>query len=791
MRWDQSHAGAPVFSAVVATVLAMSTLTPLIDSPRWLVLAFLAVMAVASVGWCLQRMTRSRWLVMLGQLVASSVVLGWLCAGTTLWWGLPTWTTGQRLIDQCRAAGAEVVAGTAPLAASPNLTCALVAVTLGLGIVVHLVAIGYGAPAATGLPLFIPVAAAAANTTGGLSWLSFAAPAGGWLLLLGRDTSSSLARWSTSPALALTPTGTPRSEDQADTGFAARSLSLAIGGIVAALTCAAIIPHLPTRYLLDGLAEGINGSGNGAQVGYSSTLDVGRSLASADSSEVFRYRTTAQSAVPLRVIVATSYENGVWTRPTPTLGTTARSDVAASVQRSEQTVTVRANTLAAPALATPQPLVGADFKGAAWQIDQATADVYVETRPSDYATTYLALEITPALLRDGVDGIPGDDRLPSNRTVQQSLRLDLASADRIRALTAAVTRGTSNRYDAALAIQHWLRDEGGFSYSLELAAVIPGPTALDPISAFLDSRRGYCVQFASTMIMMARASGIPARMAIGFLPGIWQDGEYAVTSADAHSWPELYFPGAGWVRFEPTPGGNVGSPPAWSVPAATAAPTTAPGPSPSVNPSGSGQPTLPDDQGVEPVDGEGVTEVDVPWVERARLWLTDPWHVALTLLTLVLTGSLILPSTAAIRHRRGHPHGGSDAEREWQRLMSDLADLGVTAPEWGTVRQTANHIAAEERLPETTTNSLLTLVDAVERDRYARPTGGQGDRSGELRLAARHVWLTVARGKTWSRRLRAFLAPSVGRLWWREHAHRVTGRGQPDRRPEDGGRWRR
>ena len=62
------------------------------------------------------------------------------------------------------------------------------------------------------------------------------------------------------------------------------------------------------------------------------------------------------------------------------------------------------------------------------------------------------------------------------------------------------------------------------------------------------------MQFASTMAVMARTLGIPARVAVGFAPGEkLAKGGYLVGAHDAHAWPELYFQGVGWVRFEPTP----------------------------------------------------------------------------------------------------------------------------------------------------------------------------------------------------------------------------------------------
>ena len=89
---------------------------------------------------------------------------------------------------------------------------------------------------------------------------------------------------------------------------------------------------------------------------------------------------------------------------------------------------------------------------------------------------------------------------------------------------------------------------------------------MEPIRNFYETRRGYCVQFATAMIMMARAQGIPARMAIGFLPGqAAGTDKYIVKASDAHAWPELFFQGYGWLRFEPTPGARAGTPPPYAV----------------------------------------------------------------------------------------------------------------------------------------------------------------------------------------------------------------------------------
>jgi hypothetical protein len=89
-------------------------------------------------------------------------------------------------------------------------------------------------------------------------------------------------------------------------------------------------------------------------------------------------------------------------------------------------------------------------------------------------------------------------------------------------------------------------------YDLNLPAP---PNNGDVVDYFLfDLQRGYCDYYATAMVVLARAAGIPARLVIGYAGGTFDPAEerYLVTEADAHAWAELYFPGYGWIEFEPT-----------------------------------------------------------------------------------------------------------------------------------------------------------------------------------------------------------------------------------------------
>jgi transglutaminase-like putative cysteine protease len=121
---------------------------------------------------------------------------------------------------------------------------------------------------------------------------------------------------------------------------------------------------------------------------------------------------------------------------------------------------------------------------------------------------------------------------------------------RVHALARDLTATQPTPYDRAVAIQDYLRRE--MRYSLEVKSP---PYDQDVVDYFLfDSKEGFCDYYATAMVVLARSAGIPARVAIGYATGTFdpRQGKYTVLNSDAHAWPELYFPGIGWVEFEPT-----------------------------------------------------------------------------------------------------------------------------------------------------------------------------------------------------------------------------------------------
>jgi len=133
------------------------------------------------------------------------------------------------------------------------------------------------------------------------------------------------------------------------------------------------------------------------------------------------------------------------------------------------------------------------------------------------------------------------------------LQLPESLDPRIPRLAKEVIARAQNSYDKALAIQGFLISNR-FTYTLSLT----GKPGEDPLAHFLFvSRAGHCEYFASAMAILLRTLGIPSREVNGFLRGEYNDlaGDYIVRASDAHSWVEVYFPGTGWVAFDPTPAG--------------------------------------------------------------------------------------------------------------------------------------------------------------------------------------------------------------------------------------------
>ena len=210
-----------------------------------------------------------------------------------------------------------------------------------------------------------------------------------------------------------------------------------------------------------------------------------------------------------------------------------------SVERVEYEVTLERPAESLPTPWRPTEVTGVDEL---WVTDRGAVE---PTTSVDAGTTYSGVsqrpERDPALLR------AADDTYPE--AVEQQYTTLEGTASRVQRLTNSITAGSSTPYDAAVAVQTWLRENKDYSLQASEQSAQIAETFLFGMEA------GYCEYFATAMTVMLRTQDIPARYVVGYTSGQpTGDGEYEVRGMNAHAWVEVYFDGYGWVRFDPTPG---------------------------------------------------------------------------------------------------------------------------------------------------------------------------------------------------------------------------------------------
>ena len=164
-------------------------------------------------------------------------------------------------------------------------------------------------------------------------------------------------------------------------------------------------------------------------------------------------------------------------------------------------------------------------------------------RGATYTVTSRRSLLTPELLREA-------GRQPVPEGVRTRYAAAPVATPRVVAAARRATEGVTGTYDQVLALQRWMGSRTEYSLDAPLS-----PTGVDVVDHFLfESRRGWCEQIASSLVVLARANGIPARLVSGFVPEDRDPvtGTFVVRARDAHAWAEVWFAGVGWVPFDPT-----------------------------------------------------------------------------------------------------------------------------------------------------------------------------------------------------------------------------------------------
>lgn len=541
---------------------------------------------------------------------------------------------------------------------------------------------------------------------------------------------------------------------------APRTLGASLGatlmiGLPAALVATMAAALMPTLSQVD-FGGGGGGSGSGSTVRLSNpTLNLKRDLVRGIDVPLVFALTDAPSASYLRTSVLDEFDEGTWKPGTRQLPSSQRADgefpTPAGLDLDQISTEVSQWHLAtSPRLRTtwlplPFPAAAAVVEGD-WRYDASTMDVVQFDRDEggrlwSWQANGLHPQVTASALAAAT---PAPSDIATRYATTDGI------PDWLAELAEEVTTEAETDFGRALLLQRWFTQphtnadrDPDFSYSLDTAA---DGTSLEAITDFLlVSRVGYCEQFAGAMAMMARSLGIPARIAVGFLgPTRMTETQqqryfnsdlvdnddlrgWMYTSHDLHAWPELYFEGAGWVRFEPTPSSRSGTvEPSYTIGVSlddsTPAAPAVPEPTASTAPA----PDLPVE---EPISPEDPTDVTLSEAEGS-LWPRIRWSVA---------GIALLIAAFAPRAARGWVRrqrwrrattAAAAAEIAWWELRDGLRDAGSTFDQDTTVRRAAAQVA--ERLKDPGDEAALArIVAAVEHARYAGPipSGSSFDQS--------------------------------------------------------------
>lgn len=725
--------------AGLAVALTATSLTGLITGSRWWGLVVVTTAVVVAAGVLLRSLRMPPFVVALGQFAALVGLLTVVFTRSGRLIALPGSAAAAELGSLLGRAAQQVRDGIPPVPQSAELLCLMV-VAFGLvTIAVDTLAVSAAAPATSGLVLVGVVVVPAALSDQLLPWWSFALGALGFaLLLLTTDNEDRPAQrrhlaWRNFADLGK------------HLGMAPAAIAVGAGALVVALLVGASATAVGT---------GRPGAGNGHQIsgiGLNPFTSLRGQLDAGDVVDLFRVRGLEQRAY-LRALTLSRFDNRVgWLRgpldgAVPAGGgqqQPTRLPLPAGVTEpvSGSVVQVQIEPINYVDSWLPSfgyPLVLADI-GPDWNYDPDATTIFSDRRQRAQPYTEFGVlpQPDPQLLRAA-----GPAASAPFATIDARY-LDTGGVDpRVAQLAAQVTAGSRTAFDATVAVNEWFSQPGSrFSYDLRTA---PGNSGDALVDFLFTGHRGYCEQFASAMAIMLRTLHVPARVAVGFTPGVATGDSRLITTEDAHAWVEAWFPGAGWLPFDPTPLADGRT----AIPGYVAPDGTQPGQAPPPAPPPAAAPTAPAPDVVTGVSqGPGPGEPGLGVGTRIGLAVVGLLVVA------VLAGLTPLTVREIRRRRRLYlvGAGGPDAvSAAWEEVLAESADRGVALPVGETVRATARRLADEHALDEPGQTGLHTLVGAVERTWYAPQIPGHAgtgtrDADREVRSALDAVRTSLAR----------------------------------------------
>jgi transglutaminase-like putative cysteine protease len=782
-------------AAAFATAAASLSLYPIFIGWLWFFIGLGSIVVVAAAGTATRVRRLPELVSLLGGLVVLLLFLNISFSNKRSFLHLLPTTTSVRQLWDLAGTGFHQSAIYAPPV--PELRGMLLLTAAGIGITALLtdwIAVRLGSAALAGLPLLLlfmePFTLSIGRGFLGTT-VAFAAGVGGYLALLSSEAKDRIREWEHQD---------PSAHDAPDTRpLAAAGRRVGFASVVVALFIPLVIPGLHVTRLfggqpgIGGHAGSGSGSGGGGSVGFpSADTQLSQQLSkelNGQAADVLVYTTTQASPDYLQIYVLDQLTDTGWklfSQPESVARVAPAMPTPPGLTNREYTAEVNLSiTIASDvaedylgALPVPYPAVSVHAPGNL-EADRSTLMLF------DQGPALAGLRYSVSSLVDSPSAQALNDAAAAPASIAGHYLEVPAAYDSLRALAESVVSRADAKtpFEKAVALQNWLAD-GTFKYSLKAPTVL----SANALTNFLErTKSGDCQQFSFAMAALARLLGIPSRVAYGFTSGtpIGSD-QFLVTTHDAHAWPELYFSGFGWLRFEPTPAGANGQGTAYEpdyafLPnsanagsATHAEPTSAPtsiGSKSSRNNLPSNLRAALNEDGINGDQGAAASAAHAPGV--------NPWEVGgLVLAGLVVIG-LAAPWTARtlIRRRRwrlrrrrgGHDgqggrRGGPDsAERAWAdiawahaawcELRDDLVDYGASGQPSESPRAVASRAGTELALAEPALAALGRIALAEERARYsARPTDGSGLRQ-DSETVRRAIAVAAPRGMRWRGRL--------------------------------------
>ncbi|MFF4688441.1 DUF3488 and DUF4129 domain-containing transglutaminase family protein [Streptomyces sp. NPDC001307] len=771
--------------AAAATLMASCALLPLVAEPTWLLQLVPLVAVQTGVGAAARRVPLGRPLTVAAQALVTLMLLTLVFAREYAVVGLIPGPDAFRHFANLFQQGSNDVSEYAiPAPLTDGIKLMLIGGVLVIGLLVDTLAVTFRSAAPAGLPLLALYSVAAGLSDGGADWLWFLVAAAGYLMLLLAEGRDRLAQWGRVFGGAARSPGSPEGGAVAPVRTGRRIGAVALG---AALVVPLALPAMQGG-LLDAAGTGVGaGNGNGGTISAVNPLvSLRDSLNTNNDRQVLSLKTSTNdiSDLYLRIVSLDDFDGTTW-KPAQRhiVGVPARFPTPVGldgdVKRGTVTTTVSASDwYAQDWLPMPYPPSGVKI-GGRWRYEPVgmtlVGDRGQTTRGESYQVTSLDVQPTAEQLSTAPE--------PPAALEREYTKVPSALPKVVARTAKEITAGARSHYEEAVRLQDYFAVTGGFQYDTQVE-VGRGP---DAIANFLKKKEGFCVHFSFAMAAMARTLGIPARVAVGFAPGTPQpDGTVAVNQKDAHAWPELYFEGVGWTRFEPTPTrGTVPSYTQSDTPGTSLPDQTLPShesssaPSAAASPSRSCTPELIKLQGCDtasaaaaPHSGGGGKG---PW------WYPLIGLAALVVLAIPLSPLLWRMRVRSVRlggHARTEQGAAAHTLAAWQELADSAWDHGIAPDESLTPRRAAARIVELGRLDAVAGAAVHRVADAVEQVLYApRPRPAAGT-AADVRRVIEGLRGPASTGT----RLRALFLPrsSVRVLWavsarWAALRTRVSG----------------